>query len=217
VFLQRRDQFEDVLAVVGGDIQLQPRGQLRNDVGLEPTFDLAADLHRVTPRDLDEAKTNGRTAVEAPDAAVIRQAVFHRRDIAQIQRAAIPVTDDHAFQLDRIVVLEIELQQLLALRIDQVAAGQLNMLIAKRRSHVLDRDAKRGHALEIEVDPDGPGSLAADDDCADTIDGLEPFLHHRPRVLHQLLQRPVAGQRDPENREGAGLSFRDNRRLGLLG
>jgi hypothetical protein len=156
-------------------------------------------------------------AVEARHLAEVRQPVHHLADVADADRRAVHVADDHLLQRGRVVELQVQLDQALGGRAHEEAAGQLQVLAAKGRADVLCRYAQPGHAVEVQFHADGAPALAAEPHLADAVDRLQPLLDDVARVLVELLQRAVAAQRQPHHGRRADLHLGDHGRVDVVG
>ena len=216
VVLQRGDDLADRRRVVRRNAQRHAGRQLRQYLALETSADVVHELHRVEVAHLHDADADGRLAVEAQHRAVVRERVLDLADVAQADRRAVRVADDHFAERLRAVELEVELDQVLVRAAHQETARHLHVLGTEGVADVLGRDTERGHPLRVHVDPDRPSTLAADVDLADAVDGLEPFLDHLSRVLVQLLRGAVALQRKPHHGRCADLDLEHDGRVGIV-
>ncbi len=83
--------------------------------------------------------------------------------------------------------LEIELDQPLAIAIDQKAAGERHMFASESLAQIAHRDAQSEHRRGIELDANGAAALAADDHLPHPVDGLETLLDDVAGVAIELL------------------------------
>ncbi len=88
VLLQRIDDFQDEHRVVGDDVQLHARRQLRAHLVLDLFLDLVDNGDGVGVGDLDDAEADGGFAVEAGELAVVGEAVHDFGDILEADRRA---------------------------------------------------------------------------------------------------------------------------------
>jgi hypothetical protein len=97
------------------------------------------------------------------------------------------------------------------------AARQLEVLGLQGLVDVGHRDAVGRHAVGVEPDADGEALLAADDDGADALHGLQAFLHH---VLGDRGEFqggvPLAEQGDPHDGIGVRILLGDHRFLDVI-
>ena len=216
VLLESRDNVLNQIRFVVGDPDPHAGWQRGLDVLAQPPSHVIDDRDGIRLLHLDDTEPHGRLAVEARQLAEVRERVLDFGDVAQADGRTLGVGDDEIPQCARIVVLQIELDELLGAATDQEPTREAQVLAGEGSQDVVDGDAELRHAFRQQVDANSPLALPADTYLSDTVDGLNALLDHVAGVLVELLQRAVAGQRQPEHRQRTELDLGHDRRIGFV-
>ena len=134
-----------------------------------------------------------------------------------MDRRAAALCDQQFTELDRVGELAEHAHVELARRGLDLAGGDLGMLAPDRGEHVLNRDLLGAHLVRVEPDAQVPRDQASEENIADARHGLELALEHILRVHHQVLDRHVSGQGEPQDGLVLGIDLGDDGRFDIAG
>ncbi len=174
----------------------------RREHGVGRAFPVQRELDGffdVETRDLDAV------AVPAPDG----------RDVFDAHDAVAGFADDGAPQLVEIVEFVQRANEVNGAEILDGPAGTVDVLLAQRLGQVVERQPQRGQPVLVGLDLDLRIEPAAHLGGGDPGDRLQPRLEPAFGDLPQLVERPVADQRQPHDRIERRVEAQHARTLGL--
>ena len=138
------------------------------------------------------------------------------RHVADLHHVAVAVGDRDVGEVRGFLHAPVRAQREIAQPLLHFSAGDLHVLRLQRGDELRCRQPDGVQLRGVDDDVDLPRASADDQNLSDAIERLEPAAKFLVGEFRDVADRRRSGKSDAEDRDGIGVDFLNDRRIGVL-